>query len=73
MGVDTDVVTEYDRLMLELLAGRPSDRLVVTMPPQMKRAVIEMADASDQDASQLVRHLIAAEAARRAQERDQTE
>lgn len=52
--------------MIELLKGRPTARLVVTMTPQMKAAVVKMAEDDEQDvsASEVVRHLIAHEAGR---------
>lgn len=51
--------------MLELLRGRPTGRLVVSLPPQLKEAAVQMAMDGDQNTSQLVRHLLAAEVGRR--------
>lgn len=51
--------------MIELLEGRPTARLNLTLTPRLKKAVVTMADGGDQDLSQLVRHLLVRELERR--------
>lgn len=48
--------------MLELLEGRPTERVPLLLTPQMKDAAIFMARAKKQNLSDYLRHLIAAAA-----------
>ena len=54
------------RMEIELLEGRPTARVNLTLTPQLKEAAVTMALDGNQDLSQLVRHLLIREAARRA-------
>lgn len=51
--------------MFELLEGRPTARVNLTLTPRLKEAAQTMATAGDQDLSQLVRHLLVMEVERR--------
>ncbi len=48
--------------MLELLQGRPTERVPLLLTPQMKDAAVFMAKVKKQTLSDYLRHLIAAAA-----------
>ena len=52
-----------NRRMVELLEGRPSERMSLTLTPRLKDAATELAQRRGQTMCQLVRHLLAKEAA----------
>ena len=57
--------------MLELLQGRPSERMVITMPPALKKAIENLVEHRDQDVTQFARHALAEKVAVEAAQREE--